>query len=182
VALARPRIALLDRDGTLIKHIPYLHDPLQVELLPQVTEGLKQLRQQGYSLIMVSNQSGVGRGYFSSQAADAVNLEVNRQLQDSGCWLDHMFYCPHHPSVSCLCRKPQRGMVDWALNALSVPSEVDLSHCIVIGDSACDIQLAQTIGCSSYQLPHLTGTWDEVITSFPLYRCTDWSDLLSKFS
>jgi histidinol-phosphate phosphatase family protein len=176
--VGKPRIALLDRDGTLIKHIPYLHDPAQVELLPQVAEGLKRLRQQGYFLVMVSNQSGVGRGYFSAEAADAVNLEVNRQLQEAGCWLDHMFYCPHHPGVSCVCRKPQRGMVDWALDALSISPEVDLSDCIVIGDSACDINLAQTIGCKSYQLPHLTGTWDEVITSYPIHRCADWADVL----
>lgn len=136
------RLALLDRDGTLIEHIPYLHEPAQVRLLPGVADGLLRLRRAGYALVMVSNQSGVGRGFFSESAVEAVNARLQELLAPHGAALDLMLFCPHAPGDHCACRKPQPGLALQAAERLGL----SLSGALVVGDSDCDLELASGLG------------------------------------
>lgn len=142
------KLALLDRDGTLIEHIPYLKDPDQVKLLPGTIEGLLGLRQLGFWLVLVSNQSGVGRGYFSTGAVEAVHLRLQELLSPHGAQLDLLLYCPHAPDQGCDCRKPAPGMAHQACDQL----KANLEGAIMVGDSDCDLQLAERLGITGFRV------------------------------
>ncbi|NLX98664.1 MAG: HAD family hydrolase [Rhodopirellula sp.] len=136
------RFVLLDRDGTLIVKRPYLSDPLAVELLPLAAEGLRAMRRLGWGLILVTNQSGVGRGYFSLEQVLAVHDRLRELLAAEGVVLEDVFVCPHVPEEGCRCRKPATGMVYDAASAWGFnPRES-----VVIGDAVCDIRMGKALG------------------------------------
>ncbi|MBX3170272.1 MAG: HAD family hydrolase [Candidatus Eremiobacteraeota bacterium] len=152
------KLALLDRDGTLIEHVHYLSDPEQVRLLPETVEGLLALKRLNFRLVLVSNQSGVGRGYFDEHAVHRVNERMQELLRPHGAELDLMLFCPHAPQDHCPCRKPKTGMAEQACQLLSA----NLKGAIMVGDSDCDMELAQALGIPGYrvgtpQLPGLAG-------------------------
>ncbi|ADY72772.1 histidinol-phosphate phosphatase family protein [Desulfurobacterium thermolithotrophum DSM 11699] len=134
---------LLDRDNTLIKDDGYIHEPEKVELLPGVPQGLKLLKEAGFLLIVVSNQSGIGRGYFREDNFWAVNRKLQELLNPFGVQIDDFFFCPHKPSDNCNCRKPKVGMVEKAVKNWNI----DLSKSFVIGDKEIDVMLAFNAGC-----------------------------------
>lgn len=142
------RLAFLDRDGTLIRHVPYLHDPQQVELLPGTVEGLRGLRELGFALVMISNQSGVGRGYFGLDQVEAVNGRLQQLLRPFGVELDLMLYCPHSPEVGCGCRKPGPELALLAQRQLGL----DLQGALMVGDSDCDVDFARNLGIAGYRI------------------------------
>ncbi|MFO8032790.1 MAG: HAD-IIIA family hydrolase [Desulfohalobiaceae bacterium] len=98
---------LLDRDGTLIQDRHYLNDPAEVRLLPGVAPALQALQKSGISFYLVSNQSGLGRGYFSFRMHQAVQAELRSQLANQGIFLQAELICPHSPAAGCGCRKPE---------------------------------------------------------------------------
>ena len=152
------RLALLDRDGTVIEHVHYLSDPEQVQLRPGTVAGLLELKRRNYRLVLVSNQSGVGRGYFSEAAVQAVNQRMQELLRPHGAELELMLYCPHTPQDNCACRKPRPGMAEQACRQLGAT----LEGAIVVGDSDCDMELARALGLPGYrvktaELPDLSG-------------------------
>ena len=132
----------LDRDGTLNIDSGYLKSPDDLTVLPGVGAALAKLKQAGARLIVVTNQSGVGRGYFTSKDLEAIHSKLRLVLAEDGVTLDGLYFCPHHPDDRCNCRKPARGMVDRALAEL----QVDLSRAYVVGDSARDVELARQVG------------------------------------
>ncbi len=140
------RTAFLDRDGTLIEERNYLADPDQAVLLPGVIEGLKALMAQGFRLVVVSNQSGIGRGYFSEAQAHLVNARVDEMLRADGVDIAAWYICPHSPEQPCDCRKPFPGMVDQA----NADFPVDLPSSIMIGDKDIDLQLAANRGMRGF--------------------------------
>lgn len=142
------RLAFLDRDGTLIRHIPYLCRPEQVELLPGTIEGLTGLRQMGFRLVLASNQSGVGRGYFGMDDVEAVHRRLQALLEGGGVGLDLLLYCPHAPDAGCRCRKPGPEMAQRAQRQLGL----GLEGAIMVGDSDCDMEFARGLGISGYRL------------------------------
>jgi D-glycero-D-manno-heptose 1,7-bisphosphate phosphatase len=142
------KLALLDRDGTLIEHIHYLCDPEEVRLLPGTLEGLWGLKRLNFRLVMVSNQSGVGRGYFDEQAVQAVNARLQELLRPHGVELELLLYCPHSPEAACGCRKPATGMAEEACRRLGA----SLEGAIVVGDSDCDMELARALGLPGYRV------------------------------
>lgn len=149
------KLALLDRDGTLIEHVPYLSDPEQVRLLPETVEGLLGLKRLNYRLVLVSNQSGVGRGYFEEAAVRAVNERMQELLRPHGAELELLLFCPHAPEQNCRCRKPRPGMAEQACEQLSA----SLEGAIVVGDSDCDMELSRCLGIPGYRVgtPELAG-------------------------
>ena len=149
------RLALLDRDGTLIENAHYLSDPAGVRLLPGTIEGLLGLKRLGYRLVMVSNQSGVGRGYFGEAEVRAVNARMQELLAPFGAELELLLYCPHSPEEGCACRKPEPGMALEACRVLSAT----LEGAIVVGDSDCDMDLARALQLPGYRVgtPELVG-------------------------
>jgi len=132
----------LDRDGTLNADTGYVKSPDAFMLLPGVGAALAALKQGGARLVVVTNQSGVGRGYFSVKDLEAIHHKLRLLLAEAGVTLDGLYFCPHHPDDRCHCRKPARGMVDRALAEL----QVDLSRAYVVGDSARDVELAKQVG------------------------------------
>lgn len=139
---ATVRAAFLDRDGTIIAEKNYLHEPEKVELLPGVVEGLRLLQQNGFKLIVATNQAGIGRGYYSLDAMHAVNKRLKDLLQAEGVSLDAIYHCPHSPEEGCSCRKPKLGMIRQA----SFEYGISLRDSFMLGDKDCDIMLGTNAG------------------------------------
>ena len=138
---SRPFV-ILDRDGTLNVERRYLSDPHGVELLPGALRGLQRMVRSGLGLIVVTNQSGIARGYLDLRRLDAIHARLNALLAEGGVSLDGIFFCPHHPDERCECRKPEAGMVLKAAAQLGFEPQ----EAFVIGDNACDIELGQRLG------------------------------------
>ena len=135
-------LLLLDRDGTLIEERDYLSDPKQVRLLPGVAGGLKRLKRAGFRLVVVSNQSGVGRGLMTLRQVKSVNRRFLQILKARKASLDGVYWCPHRPSARCSCRKPKLGMAKRAARDL----RISWKRCISVGDRPSDVQLGQRSG------------------------------------
>lgn len=133
----RPAL-FLDRDGTIIEERNYLRDPDGVVLIPGAIEVVGRAHAEGYIVVVVTNQSGVGRGYMTQDDVRAVNSRV----RDLGIAYDAVYYCPHRPDDDCRCRKPKPGM---ALDAAR-DFDIDLGRSIVVGDSVADVELGRAIG------------------------------------
>lgn len=139
------RYILLDRDGTLIVEKNYLASVDGVELLSGAAQGLRELQDAGFGLIVVTNQSGIARGKLTLETLEAIHLEIRRRLEREGVRLDAFYFCPHGPSGDCDCRKPKPGMVQRA----AADFGFDPRDSIVIGDKAADIELARNCGAAS---------------------------------
>jgi histidinol-phosphate phosphatase family protein len=135
----------LDRDGTLIEDRHYLADPAGVTLLPGVAEGLRLLRDAERRLVVLTNQSGVGRGFFTEAHVHAVHERMVELLLAKGVALDAIYFCPHAPEAACPCRKPAPGLALRALRDLGG----SLAGAAMIGDRAVDIQLARNTGVTA---------------------------------
>jgi heptosyltransferase-2 len=135
----------LDRDGTLNADPGYIKSPDQFELFPGVSEALARLKRAGARLIVVTNQSGVARGFLSREELDAVHMKLKRLLERAGAPLDAIYFCPHHPDDGCDCRKPNRGMIDQAVRECGV----NLDRSYLLGDHTRDIELAKRVGARS---------------------------------
>jgi len=136
---------VLDRDGTVIVERNYLASPDQVQLLPNAAAGLRRFHEMGYGLVLLTNQSGVGRGYFSETAVNAVHRRLNELLTQEDVHLDGVYFCPHVPESDCSCRKPRAGLFERAAAEL----DLDPAASIVIGDKPCDIDLGRSVGLTT---------------------------------
>lgn len=141
----RPGV-LLDRDGTLIEERHYLADPAEVVLLPGAGAAVARWNASGVPVALVTNQSGVARGYFGEAAVEAVHQRLHELLAAEGARLDGVWFCPHHPDHGgpCACRKPAPGMAEQAAEGLGL----DLARSWVIGDKLCDVELATAVGAT----------------------------------
>ena len=133
----------LDRDGTIVDDPGYLRDPGAVVLLPGAAEAVARLNRLG-TVVLVTNQSGIGRGYMDRETVDAVHAVVAERLAEAGAHLDRIELCPHTPDDRCSCRKPGPDMI---LRARAVLGEFTAEY--VIGDKLADLQLARATGCRS---------------------------------
>jgi HAD superfamily hydrolase (TIGR01662 family) len=136
---------LFDRDGTLIRDVPYNGDPARVEPMPAAEAALDRLRAAGIRLGVVTNQSGVGRGLISMADMTAVNQRVEEVLGPFGTWA----ICPHDPATGCECRKPEPFLVGKAAAELGV----DPADCVVIGDIGIDAAAAYAAGARAILVP-----------------------------
>ena len=150
--MARITAALLDRDGTVIIDKHYLSDPDGVELLPHAAEGLRLLSASGVALFLVTNQSGIGRGYFTPEAYQRCHTRLVELLRAEGVTLADAVFCPHAPETACECRKPALGM--W--RTLCERHALDPAYCAMIGDKKEDIAFGLAAGFAATVLV-LTG-------------------------
>ncbi|MCA8941954.1 MAG: HAD-IIIA family hydrolase [Planctomycetes bacterium] len=141
-AAERAGLLILDRDGTVIEEKHYLADPERVELIPGVADGLRELSARGYEIAIVTNQSGIGRGYYDEAAFEAVTARMLELLEREGVRVQAVFHCPHAPTEHCGCRKPEPGMFAAASEHLGFAAH----ECTVVGDKACDIDLGRAVG------------------------------------
>lgn len=139
-------IVLLDRDGTLIANVPFLKDTSRVKLLEGVGKGLRLLQDCGFRLAVITNQQGLGLGYFNYDDFVAVNSEMLRQLGPFGVRISKFYFCPHSLADNCDCRKPGTKLLQLALAQFRCAPE----ECYVIGDSRSDLEAAQNCGCKGW--------------------------------
>jgi len=135
-------LVLLDRDGTRIRNVNFLHDPEKVEILPGVIDGLLKLQAAGLRLAIVSNQQGVGLGYYTVQDFIAVNQRLLRELGARGIRISKIYFCPHSLAEQCSCRKPATGMIVRAMQEFGVAPE----QTFLAGDSNDDMQAGADAG------------------------------------
>ncbi len=143
------RAVFLDRDGTIIEEVGYLDRPERVEFFPWTIDAIRVLNRAGLAVVLVSNQSGIARGFFTESVVDAVHARMAEMLAKGGAHIDAYYYCPHHPdgrvpalAKVCECRKPARGLVDRAVAEFGV----DPGRSFVVGDRWLDVGLARTVG------------------------------------
>ena len=143
LAAARPAV-FLDRDGTIVVESHYLKDPDRVRLVPGAIEALRALRDAGYVLIVVTNQSGIARGLYDESDFHAVEARIRELLEERGVSVDAVYHCPHHPEFTgpCDCRKPGTGMYERAAREHGL----DPSRSWYIGDRLKDLEPARVLG------------------------------------
>jgi len=142
----------LDKDGTLIPDIPYNIDPKKIILQDNTVPGLKKLQDDGFILIIISNQSGVARGYFRENELLAVVSKIQELFISNNLKLDGFYYCPHHPegtspgyNIHCSCRKPAPGLLLKA----AVDHQISLQDSWMIGDILNDVEAGKRAGCKT---------------------------------
>ncbi len=129
------RAIFLDRDGTILKDRHYLSNPDHISIYKGVIPALKELRKAGWRLVIGTNQSGIGRGFFTVETLHKIHRRLLSIFKKNKLVIDEILFCPHHPEEKCHCRKPQLGMLLKAKEKF----HLDLKKCIVIGDKECDI-------------------------------------------
>lgn len=139
------KAVFLDRDGTLIYEKPgvYLSDPKQVKLYKSTQPALELLAQNGFKLFIVSNQSGIGRGYFTEKEVNAVHARLCHLLRPAR--IEEIVFCPHAPDAHCTCRKPQPKM---GLDLIK-KHHIDPKQSYMIGDKKADVEFGQALGCKT---------------------------------
>ena len=138
------KAVFLDRDGTIIEDAGYLADPDGVRLLPGAGEALRELRGAGYLLVVVTNQSGIGRGFFSVDDMRRVNNRVEELFARQGVFFEDLLICPHAPEENCDCRKPSPKLL---LDA-AARHDIDLSRSVMVGDKISDVEAGAAAGCA----------------------------------
>lgn len=142
-------VVFLDRDGTVNEEMGYINHPDRFIIFPFVAESIRLLKSAGYKVIIITNQSGVARGYFTEELLKTVHQKLQVHLQNEGTGFDALYYCPHHPTEGiapyrkkCNCRKPAPGMVDKARREF----DINMDASIVIGDRYKDVEFGRNLG------------------------------------
>lgn len=143
------RAVFTDRDGTLNPDLHYLSDPERIEILPGVIQGIARLREHGYLVLCVTNQSGIGRGFFTPARLEEIHWRIAARLEAAGAPLDGFYYCPHRPEDRCACRKPGVALFLQAAQQHGL----DLASCAIIGDRVLDMEVGRTLGMVSAFVP-----------------------------
>lgn len=141
----RTRLLILDRDGTVIQDRHYLDTPDGVELLPGAAAGIRHFQRKGFTPVIVTNQSGVARGYFTMKEVNSIHIRLEKLLREEEVEIAHFYVCPHGPGDACRCRKPETGMAQDAAQDY----HAELNEAVVIGDKPADLQLAHAIGAKA---------------------------------
>ena len=167
------RAVFIDRDGTISEEVGYINHPSRFRVFPYAAAAIKHLNDAGWLAIVVTNQAGVARGYFSEDMIQTVHAEMTKELENGGARLDAVYYCAHHPSVGeppyrfdCDCRKPKPGLISRAARDF----DIDLAGSWMVGDRYSDVELARNAGVKSMfvlsgygrgEWEHQRSTWTE---------------------
>ena len=142
------RAVFIDRDDTIVRDVPYCARPEDLCLFPGVGASIRKLNEAGYLTVLVTNQSGIGRGYFDEAMLERIHEKLRRDLEVEGAHLDAIYFCPHLPEEGCGCRKPATGMLERAVRDLGI----DLRSSYVVGDSENDVTMGRKAGCRTVQV------------------------------
>jgi histidinol-phosphate phosphatase family protein len=162
------RALFLDRDGTIIEDPGYMRDPKLVRLLPGAAGALAQLSSEGWKLIVISNQSGVGRGLIEPDQMRAVQLRFEEVMRSAGAPVHASYFCLHAPDEGCACRKPSPLLVQQAAREHSI----DLAESFMVGDREADLQCGRNAGCPTIWLRNSAFS---VAGDLPDFVASDWS-------
>ncbi len=152
--MSKIKAAFFDRDGTLIRDVGYLSKLDQIELIPQAIKLCQLVQESGYKLFVVTNQSGVARGFFDEAFVKRIHEKLDSLFGACGIHFQKFYYCPHHPEFAriekygkkCSCRKPESGMLLQAAEEF----DLDLSSSLMFGDKFSDIEAGKALGCKSF--------------------------------
>jgi D-glycero-D-manno-heptose 1,7-bisphosphate phosphatase len=171
----RPAV-FLDRDGTIIEDVGYLHDPARMKVFPWAAAAIRRLNGAGFAVVVITNQSGVARGLFDEDAIGVIHRTLSKTLAAGEATIDAYYFCPHHPQgliepygIACGCRKPLPGLVQRAAADLGL----DLSRSWMVGDRWLDIECGVAAGCRSI----LVGT-SEAVTDATAETATRGADAI----
>jgi len=175
------KAVFIDRDGTLIKDVPYNTDAALIEFLPHTIEALLMLKKNNFLLIVVSNQSGIAKGFFTMEELKTMNKAFRQILSYYEVELDAVYYCPHHPegklekySVECNCRKPKPGLILKAAGEY----DIDLSNSWMVGDILNDVEAGNVAGCKTILLDNGNETeWIMNEKRTPAFTVKNWNDI-----
>jgi histidinol-phosphate phosphatase family protein len=167
----------LDRDGTINEDTGYIHHPSALRLIAGAATAIRALNVRGLPVVVISNQSGIGRGYFTLGDLDAVNSRLTELLKEGGAAIDALYFCPHLPDEGCRCRKPATALVEQAAKELGVRCSY------MVGDKGADIALARTVearavlvktGHGSEELARLSEAEEPDFIAEDLASAVDW--------
>lgn len=147
--MARNKAVFVDRDGTINVDVHYLDDPERFQLYPGVGEGIHRLNMANFKVIVVTNQSGIARGYFSLETLEKIHEKMREELRRYNAFVDAIYFCPHHPDDNCHCRKPKTGMFEQAI----IEHDIDAKLSFMIGDKILDIIAGKRIGAKTILVP-----------------------------
>ncbi len=134
----KKKVVILDRDGVINKDSGYIGKIEDFEFLPRVLESALRLQEKGYTLIIITNQSGIAKGYYTNEDYRLVTDYMLNTFAKKKVTIAKVYYCPHHPKENCLCRKPKTGMLEQAIRDFNIDEE----HSWIVGDKLSDIQIA----------------------------------------
>jgi histidinol-phosphate phosphatase family protein len=137
------KAVFLDRDGTIARDVHYCRRVEDFELLPTVPEAIRLLNERGFKVVVITNQSGIARGYFTEETLARIHRKMVEELASQGARLDGIYHCPHHPDEGCKCRKPGTALFQQAAQEL----DIDFSLSYVVGDAQMDIDAGKALGC-----------------------------------
>jgi D-glycero-D-manno-heptose 1,7-bisphosphate phosphatase len=169
----RKPCVFLDRDGTLTEEIGYVNHPMRLQTIRGVPEAIRQLNDAGILTVVVTNQAGAARGYFTEDLIDVTHLRLRRLIAAANGRLDAVYYCPHHPRegpphlrIRCHCRKPAPGMILRAASELPI----DLSRSVMVGDKISDSEFGHRLGLRTVMVMTGYGRGEHT------YQRQDWKD------
>ncbi len=149
------KAVFLDRDGVIIEDAGYVGEIERVKFIPGAGKAIRLLNENGFKVIIITNQAGVARGYFSEEAVEEINTYVQEMLAKKGALIDKIYYCPHHKEgvieeyrKDCYYRKPSPGMIEEAVRDF----HIDLKRSFLIGDKSSDIEAGNKAGCKTILL------------------------------
>ncbi|MGD9160548.1 MAG: D-glycero-beta-D-manno-heptose 1,7-bisphosphate 7-phosphatase [Desulfobacteraceae bacterium] len=169
--MKRPAI-FIDRDGTINEQMGYINHLSRFNILPGVPEAIKLLNENNYLVIVVTNQSGIARGYFSIELVEEIHTYMKDSLKKEGAEIDAVFFCPHYPGsrlkeydIKCGCRKPNTGMIRQALDKF----DIDLTQSYMIGDHYTDLEFASNANIKSIMVKtgYGLGEVDHILPALP---------------
>lgn len=170
---ATGKAVFIDKDGTLVHDVPYNVDPRHVRLIAGAGAALRNMKNAGYKLIVISNQSGIARGLFEERDLLSVNCCIQSLLAEYDVSIDAFYYCPHGPVDGCQCRKPMPGMILKAARN----HDVYLQTSWMIGDILNDVEAGNRAGCRTIHLDNGNETeWIRGNYREPMYSVTDWME------
>ena len=136
------KAVFLDRDGTIAEDVNYCRKPEDFRIFPWAPEAIRMLNGAGFKVIVITNQSGIARGYFTEEMLAQIHEKMLKELAEQGARIDGVYYCPHHPDDNCECRKPKTALFQQAAKDFNL----DLKTSWVVGDSWRDIEAGRRIG------------------------------------
>ena len=151
------RAVFLDRDGVLMRDAKFVDPVNQVEVINGAPQAMRSLQDAGFRLFVVTNQSGVGRGYFTREAVEEIHTLLNQHFSAAGVRIERYYVCPHHPEDNCDCRKPKPKFLLEAAREYGL----DLSRCFMVGDRPSDIQCGRNAGTTTILV--MTGAGQETL-------------------
>lgn len=179
--MGKNKAVFIDRDGTINVDVHYLDAPNKFEMYPGVGEGVKKLKENGFKIIVVTNQSGVARGYFTEKQLFSIHERMKKEIQKFNVILDGIYYCPHHPTDNCSCRKPNTGLFEKAIK----DNNIEVNRSYMLGDKITDISAGKKIGAKTILIPEMhmrekilmeKKIWD----SYPDYIAYNFTDAVER--